>query len=224
MLKRFSIIKVLIIFISFGCKAQNKDINNFVPEDYIIYETNYGDLNKDGQEDCILIIKGTSKTNIVVNDYDETVDRNRRGIIVLFKNQDSYRIVARNQDCFTSENEDGGVYFSPELLVSVERGNLIIHYAHGRYGFWRYAFRFQESKFKLIGYDLSSNFGPIIKKETSINFLTKKKLIRENTNEDSEGGDEVFKETWYKIKIEHLLNLSDIEGFDDYENFNMSVY
>lgn len=220
-MKEYLLVAVCMILGFSKCRAQDTIVDDFIPKDYVIVETTYGDLNKDGQEDCILIIKGTDKNNIVVNEYDETVDRNRRGIIILFKNQDSYQLAAKNQDCFSSENEDGGVYFPPELWVGVERGNLVAHYGHGRYGFWRYIFRYQETNFKLIGYDASNNYGPVINKEISINFLTKKKLIRENINHDAESGDEVFKETWSKYKSDKLLNLSEIESF---EGLDMSEY
>ncbi|MDB2463168.1 hypothetical protein N9W61_03610, partial [Algibacter sp.] len=128
-MKNFVLLILFAISVNNNCKAQNNAVNDFVPEGYTIYETNYGDLNKDGQEDCILIIKGTDKDNIVIDRYDKTVDRNRRGIVILFKNQDSYKLAAINQDCFTSENEDGGIYFPPELYVDVKKGNLVIHYA-----------------------------------------------------------------------------------------------
>jgi hypothetical protein len=39
--------------------AQPTNTANFVPEGYVLSETYYGDVNKDGEEDCILIIKGT---------------------------------------------------------------------------------------------------------------------------------------------------------------------
>uniref|UniRef100_UPI004048C1A9 hypothetical protein n=1 Tax=Flavobacterium sp. TaxID=239 RepID=UPI004048C1A9 len=184
-----------------------------------MYDTIYGDLNKDKLEDCILIIKGTNKENFELNGSDSLVDRNRRGIIILFKNEKGYQKAIENVDCFYSENEDGGIYFAPELSFYVKRGNLIIHYGHGRYGWWKYTFRYQESEFKLIGYDSSNNYGPIINSETSINFLTKKKLYRENTNHDAEGGDEVFKDTGSKIEIAKLLNLSEIKNFEDLEMY-----
>ena len=38
---------------------------------------------------------------------------------------------------------------------------------------------------RLIGYDSSDNFGPYVNSETSVNFLTAKKLVRENLNKDS---------------------------------------
>ena len=218
-MKKYLVIVKVMFFVNYNCKAQNKKSEDFIPNGYVLYEKFFGDLNKDGQEDCILIVKGTNKDNIVINRFNEKVDRNRRGIIILFKNQEYYQLVTKNYDCFYSENEDGGVYFAPELLIKVERGNLIIHYAHGRYGFWSYTFRYQDSNFKLIGYDSSSNFGPIVNSETSINFLTKKKLVRENTNLDADGGDEVFKDTWSKILIKKLLLLSEIKDFEDLEMY-----
>uniref|UniRef100_UPI00404922C7 hypothetical protein n=2 Tax=Gelidibacter sp. TaxID=2018083 RepID=UPI00404922C7 len=214
-MKTQTLLVILLIFGNYAIQAQNSKVEDFIPKGYILYDTIFGDLNKDNLEDCILIIKGTKKENIVESRFEAIVDRNRRGIIILFKNENGYQKTTENVDCFSSENEDGGVYFAPELYFEIKRGNLIIHYSHGRYGFWSYTFRYQESEFKLIGYDSSNNFGPIINSETSINFLTKKKLVRENTNEDSEGNDEVFKETWSRIKIDKLLNLSEIENFDE---------
>lgn len=213
-MKNFIQILLLLFLRSYTIQAQNNNIEDFIPNDYVLYDTIYGDLNKDNHEDCILIIKATYKENIVTNRFDEIVDRNRRGIIILFKSENGYQKTTENLRCFSSENEDGGVYYAPELSFEVKRGNLIIHYAHGRYGFWKYTFRFQESKFKLIGYD-ETNGGVVIRNETSINFLTKKKLFRQNINEDAEGGDEVFKETWSKIVISELLNLSDIKDFEE---------
>lgn len=198
--------------------AQVNEPSDFIPKGFIEFERYFGDLNKDGDTDCVLIIKKTDSSNIVVNRFDEIVDRNRRGIIVLFKTNNGYTLADQNYDCFSSENEDGGVYFPPELGIEFERGNLIIQYGHGRYGYWRYIFRFQHSNFELIGYD-QTNGGVVISSETSINFLTKKKLIRENINENDEGGQEQFKETWSKINIGSLLKLAEINDFDSLEMY-----
>ncbi|SHJ20482.1 hypothetical protein [Flavobacterium haoranii] len=216
-MKKLNLILLLLTFGSFSIEAQNA-IEDFIPEGYVLYDTVFGDLNKDNKEDCILIIKGTNKDNFETNRFDEIVDRNRKGIIILFKTANGYQKVTENLECFSSENEDGGVYYAPELSFEVIRGNLVIHYAHGRYGWWKYTFRFQDSQFKLIGYD-ETNGGVVIRSETSINFLTKKKLTRENINEESEGNDEVFKETWSKIVINKLLNLSEIKDFDSLEMY-----
>ena len=68
----------------------------------------------------------------------------------------------------------------------------------------------------MIGYDLSENYGPIVNRETSINFLSKKKLIRENINQDTEEEEEVFKDTWEEIEIGQLHKLSTIKDFSEF--------
>ncbi|WP_336960320.1 hypothetical protein [Chryseobacterium contaminans] len=202
---------------SASVKEIKKNPADFVPKGYRIFEKSFGDLNKDGLEDCMLVIKKIDAANIVNHEYRGKLDMNRRGIIVLLKNQNGYQLAAENNNCFSSENEDGGAYFSPELIVEAEKGNLIIHYAHGKYGYWRYIFRYQNSGFELIGYDESSNTGPLVNSTTSINFSTKKKRKDINTNEEAEGGDEIFETTWNNIKITKLLNLTEIRDFDELE-------
>ena len=194
-----------------------KPIADFIPAGYKIFQEIKGDLNKDGLEDCVVIIKGTKKENIITDEYRGKLDRNRRGIIVLFKVNEDYVLATKNYDCFSSENEDGGVYFAPELDVSIEKGKLYVHYGHGRYGYWTYTFRYQKADFELIGYDSSDNYGPVVNSETSINFLTKKKVTKTNTNENAESGDEVFEEKTEKIKVDKLIQLSEIKDFDELE-------
>lgn len=219
-MNKFLKILPLLLLTVFDCNAQNSKPSDFIPKGYVEFEKYFGDLNKDGQDDCVLVIKKTDTNNVVTNRFDKKVDKNRRGIIVLFKNGKGYQLADKNYDCFSSENEDGGVYFPPELWIEIKNEKLYVHYGHGRYGYWEYTFRFQNSNFELIGYDSSSNRGPIINTETSINFLTKKKLIRENTNENAEGGDETFKETWSNIEIENLIKLSEIKDFDELDMYN----
>ncbi len=204
----------------YGQVEVQQDPSDFLPEGYVVFEKIYGDLNKDGIEDCALIIKGTSKDEIVLNQFGKEADRNRRGLIVLFKKDGQYELAIKNYDCFSSENEDGGVYFPPELLVDIDKGNLYVRYGHGRYGYWNFTFRYQNSDFELIGYD-ERNGGAVIDSETSINFSTKKKKKKVNTNKNAEGGDEVFRETWESIEISRLLKLSEIEDFD---GLDMRIY
>ncbi len=219
-MKKILLILPFFLLTILSCKAQDKEPSDFIPKGYAEFKKYSGDLNKDGLEDCVLIIKKTDSTNVVMNRFDKKVDRNRRGIIVLFKNANDYELADKNLECFSSENEDGGVYFAPELWIEIKDNKLYIHYGHGRYGYWKYTFRFQKSNFELIGYDSSSNRGPVTNRETSINFLTKKKLTKENTNENAEGGDEIFKENWYDIEIDNLIKLSEIKDFDELDMYN----
>lgn len=126
-----------------------------------------------------------------------------------------YELAAKNHDCFSSENQDGGAYFAPELSIEISKGKLYVHYGHGRYGYWKYTFRFEKSDFELIGYDESDNHGPVIERETSINFSTKIKQVKVNTNGNADIGEEIFKTTSKKIKVGRLVKLSDIKDFDE---------
>jgi hypothetical protein len=200
----------------FGQVEQKQNPTDFLPKGFIVFERINGDLNNDGVEDVVLIVKGTDKNQIITDEYRGTLDRNRRGIIILFKKNNLYELALKNDDCFSSENEDGGVYYAPELSIEIKQSKLYVSYSHGRYGYWEYTFRYQLSGFELIGYDQSD-----IEKETSINFLSKRKLEKVNTNENAVGGDEVFKETWKTIKTNKRINLAEIENFDE---LDMSVY
>ena len=222
MIKHLKVFLITVLITSCGsAKLQNKEPLYFIPENYVLYQKYDTDLNKDGIEDCILIIKNTKKEHVVVNRQDKTVDRNRRGIIVLFKKKNTYQLVDRNIDCFYSENEDGGVYYAPQLSVETDDGDIILNYEHGRYGSWNYRFRFINDSYKLIEYNGTSLFGPITRSETIINFLTKEKLFKENINEDDEGNDEIFKETKSIISIEQIIKLSEIKDFED---LDLSIY
>ena len=219
---------VFIIFLAIGTNAFGqstprtaKSPTDFIPVGYVVFEEIRGDLNKDNQADYVFIIKGTDKDEFVNDEYRGQLDRNRRGIIIAFKNQNQYELVLENSDCFSSENEDGGVYFAPELDVSISKGNLLVHYAHGRYGYWSYNFRYQNSDLELIGYDSSQNRGPVVERSVSINLVTKKMLISENINQDAEGGDEKFKESWKKYTLSKPIKLREIADFDDFDVKNL---
>ena len=195
-------------------KSKNPD--DLIRSDETIFEKIFGDLNNDGKEDCVIITKQTKESAIVENRFDEIADRNRRGIVIAFQEGEHYNTVLAAPDCFSSENEDGGVYFAPELFVEIQRGNLKIHYGHGRYGWWQYTFRYRNNDFELIGYDVSMNRGPVVEKRISINFLTKKQQTLTNTNPNVDSDEEDFEEIWQDIVINNLVKLKDISDFSDF--------
>lgn len=219
--KLLTILITTLTITAFGQVERKQNPKDFLPKGFVIFERINGDLNKDGVEDCVLMIKGTDKKQIITDEYRGQLDRNRRGIIILYKKNKLYELALKNYDCFSSENEDGGVYFAPELSFEIKNNNLYFHYGHGRYGYWKYTFKNINNDFELIGYDASSNHGPIINSETSINFLTKTKQVKVNTNESADSGEEVFKTSSKKIKIDNLIRLSDIKEFDE---LDMSIY
>jgi hypothetical protein len=193
----------------------------FIPTGYCIYDKTYGDLNKDGIADCILTIKKIDIANIIVDESGGKLDRNRRGIIILLKQAEGYTLATKNYDCFSSENEEGGIYFAPELSVEAKKGNLFIEYHHGRYGYWSYTFRWNQTDFELIGYDVSENSGPVVNRQISMNFLSKKKLVRKNVNENAEGEDEIFEDKWEQITSNPTIKLSAITDFDELNLYDL---
>ena len=152
-MNKLSLLIVVLFLVNSSCKTQEKTIDDFLPKGYVVYKKHFGDWNNDSEEDCILIIKGTNKDNFVVNRFDKKVDRNRRGIIVLLKKGKGYEMVLKNDSCFYSENEDGGVYYAPQLSIGIEKGDVFINYEQGRYGSWYYTFRLQNSSLQLIVYN-----------------------------------------------------------------------
>lgn len=191
-------------------------LRELVPDGYFVTETIYGDLNKDSQADVALIIKGTDPNNVVIDEFRGEIDLNRRGIIVALRNQQKYELVVENLNCFYSEEEDGGVYFVPDIYTKIEKGNLYVLFAHGRYGHWRYNFRYQGADFELIGYDNSANRGPTVEVVTSINYLTKKMLVKKNINSHEEHADPIFKESWTSFTLDNRFKLSEINDFSEF--------
>ena len=186
-----------------------------IPDGYVQFQKITGDLNNDGKDDQVLIIKATDPDKVVVNRFEKEVDRNRRGIVIYLSNGNDYELALENLDCFSSENEDGGVYYPPELEVTVDNNKFFIGYLHGRYGNWKYTFRLQDDRFRLIGYDSSDNYGPIVNRTTSINFLTGLKIVNENVNENTmESGDEVYEKTRSNLTKNTPVYLSEIKDFD----------
>ena len=186
----------------------------YVPKNYAFFEAVEGDLNKDGKNDLVLIVKATDPNAWVVNRFDERVDRNRRGMIVFLNANGKYQKLTQNLTIFSSENEDGGVYFAPELWFEIKKNVLHTTYSHGRYGYWKYTFRVQENDLRLIGYDSADHHGPYVQNETSINLITGKVLDRENMNKDYDDDKPRFKESW-KSRNYPAIFLSNIPDIDE---------
>lgn len=130
-------------------------IEDFLPSGFGIFKEAYGDLNNDGLDDCVIIIHELKKDKSVKPSID------RKGIIVLLNEENNYVLAAKNTNCFSSENENGIVYFAPELGISIDKGNICVNYSHGEYGYWRYTFNLKNSDIVLIGYDSNDNFEPV---------------------------------------------------------------
>ncbi|MFW2177474.1 MULTISPECIES: hypothetical protein [unclassified Moraxella] len=203
-------------------KDNTAQFQRFIPKGFHLTEHDCkGDFNKDGQTDCVLIIKDTQKAGWVNDETTENkpIDRNRRGIIVLFKTPNGYEKILENKAIFASENEWGGVYFPPDLTVESKANKLVIDYTHGRYGSWSYTFDYRQlndkKDFYLIGYDSSDNAGPLVQSTHSVNFLNQRYRYQKNLNTNPDDDTQKFKTTWYNLPKKTLLKLVDIKDIDD---------
>ena len=195
---------------------ENQDSSAFIPKGFVVYDKISGDINNDKADDIVYVIKATDSSKIIQHESLGRLDRNRRGLIILFNRNGLYELAAKNRNCFSSENEDGGVYYAPELDVSVKKGTLFINYRHGRYGYWTYTLKYMNNDFVLIGYDATSSRGPVPQKITSINFLTGKKLVKDNINkDDDDDSNVVYTDRWETLKNAPLLKLTEIRDFDE---------
>lgn len=190
------------------------DPKAFVPKGYSLFQQYKGDLNKDGKPDVVLMIKGTEESKWVDDENRGRLDRNRRGLIILFKRKNGYEQILRNDTCFSSENEDGGIYDAPELELYIIKNTLHIYFAHGRYGCWNYIFRYQNNDFELIGYNHNRRIRLVTYYNLDINFSTRTRVYEENLNADDDEKEERFKVTKSKIKRRKLIKLSEIADID----------
>jgi hypothetical protein len=218
-----SIFFFLIIFPTSSFAQQEKELpknpKDLIPDGFVIRDEVVGDLNKNGVKDHLFIIKGTDKSRIIKDESRGWLDMNRRGIVIVFSKNNHYELALLNQALFSSEDcEQLGVYgCGPEVRAFIENGVIRFHYYGGRYGYWAYKFRYQHSDFELIGYDSSSDHGPITMSTTSINLSTKRMRKRENVHPDIYDGGEKYEETWIQFKLPKAIELKEIEALDDFD-------
>ena len=136
-----------------------------------LYDAIKGDLNKDGVEDVVVVTQETFKDKFLPfsdgcdestkdDKWCQMVNKNRRGIVILLSNGDKYEAIVTKPDIFESPNEDGGVYYPPELAVEIKNSELKFFYSYGKYGYWEYIFALDGKDFKLVRYFSSDNNGP----------------------------------------------------------------
>ena len=202
-----------------------------LPNQTALYDAIKGDLNKDGIEDVAVVTQETFKEKFMPfsdgcdestkdDKWCQIVNKNRRGIVILLSNGDKYEAVVTKRDIFESPNEDGGVYYPPELAVEIKNSELKFLYGHGRYGYWEYVFVLDGKDFKLVRYFSSDNNGPVPEYIVQMDFINHR--LEKSANLLYQGNEEYKR---YEECIEKYRSLNDAEEDDDYDgSFTRKTY
>lgn len=128
-----------------------EDFKHTIKEFIVITDVAFYDYNADGTKDAVFLIQGTDKSETMsLTDTIQIVNKSLRGLVLLMSYGDKYKVTMENDTCFYSEYEDGGIYFFPELELTMgDNGELIVVYRHGRYGYWNYKFKYDNNDFWL---------------------------------------------------------------------------
>ena len=189
-------------------KSKGQSITDFVPTDWRILESAYGDLNKDTLKDVAIIIQHKDSVSLV-NNLGDVVLTQPRILLILFQNANdkNFRLVEQSTS-FILKHDNPGMD-DPYQQLTIDKGILEIKF-HIFYnvGSWyvtnlAYKFRYLQEQFVLIGADKSSFHRATHDFENySYNFLTKKRSFTKGNDTKN-----VKKTTWKVISFPVLKNL-----------------
>lgn len=184
---------------------QAASADGFVPKGWKIEAQSKGDLNGDGLDDLVLVLRDQDPKNTVVHDgLGETpLDTNPRILAVAFAQASGpYTLVVENSDLIPRrDNPVLDDAFDAADGISIQRGSLRVHlHFWASAGTWMTSsttltFRWQNQRLELIGYDQNTaqrNSGGT--SGTSVNYLTGKVKNTEGNMEN-----DAVKTTWDKL-------------------------
>lgn len=197
----------------------------FVPKGWKLESQLKGDLNGDGLEDLVLVLHEQDARNRVTHDGlgENPVDTNPRILAVAFAQAaggyvlalENHELIPRHDDPVLDDvlDESGGVF--------IKRGTLqVALHMWASAGSWgtsttTYTFRWQNARFELIGYHLSSlmrNSGET--SDLSINYSTGQ--VKRSEGSAADDTDAVkSKATWEKLSSSKRWTIDSVgDGMD----------
>lgn len=201
--------------------SQAVEAAGFVPDGWQVERTQAGDLDGDGRNDLLLVLRMHDPANLIARDDsgDETFDTNPRMLAIAFAQPaGGYRLVLQDHALIPrADNFSADDYLDGEDAVEIRDGRVFVrlHWwlSMGGWGTSNttYTFRWQDGCVRLIGYDLDDlqrNSGETV--STSINYLTGKVRIDTGSIEDDR-----TRTRWAKLPSKTTKCLQDIgDGFE----------
>ncbi len=203
----------LLISISFFATAQElkhegKNISDIIPDDWEIFSSDTGDLNKDGLNDLAFIVRQQNKDLIEINDDGCIIDENNFIVAIYWGNANGIFTHYKDWNNLVWPESWSSTY--DELSVDITpKGTLKfkvrIFLSAGGWTNPNYTvtYRFQNGDFYKIGYDSDEfNRGTMEGERISINYSTGKRyIVKYNASDDTEspGYWETFSEDLKKI-------------------------
>ena len=157
---------------------QGNKMEDFVPKHWSAIMKVDGDLNKDGLADTALIVEQENPENIIVTEYNDTLNTNPRALLVLFKQENgTYKLAAKNDKGFIEPPKENSSLLDPlgEGDINIKNNTLRLKFQYFfSAGSWyitnvEYVFRYQNSHFELIGVETNS-FHRATGEETIVSF------------------------------------------------------
>src|SRR5262245_18125680 len=178
--------------------AEGASSESFVPKGWKIEAEYKGDLNKDGKDDLLILLRMNEPGNVIQHDElgQNPFDTNPRILAAVFADEKdkSYRLVLQNHSLI-GRPEDPGLDdpLSETGGIAVEGGtvkvalHLISSAGSWATGLTVYRIRHGKRGFELVGFDRSTTGrGDGSVEEVSINYLAGKVKVSTSTIEDDE--------------------------------------
>jgi hypothetical protein len=203
---------------SYPALAQHaRAAEDFVPPGWRLERKVSGDLNGDGRDDLVLVLRGNEPRNIIdarERGGPQNFDTNPRILAVAFANTaggydlalENHTLIGRTADAFAQDPLDpNGVQAGG---VEIKKGALqvTLGYFGGDMGHITYTFRCQKGRFDLIGFDsidVDRSGGTI--DQISINFATRR--LKRSLGKISDDADKV---SWKTLAARPLLTIEQI--------------
>ncbi len=173
-----------------------KTLSDLIPHQWLMLDSAFGDLNRDGIRDMVFVISDTNPSNLIRNEEGpgrDTIDVNPRILGIYFGMPDGSYIKQEQADQFILKADEpvmddpfSRITISPQGVMMVEF-RLWSNAGSWHYSMHTYHFRFANDAFELIHYDTTEiHRGTLDQTRWEINFnKLKMKISHESDSENT---------------------------------------